>query len=405
MKKITRMLVLALALVAALSLGAGSTAEAAKKATVSKVKAVDKVTGKNTITLTKGKKATLKVTVSGKNLKAKDKKVSYKTSNKKVATVNSKGVIAAKKKTGSAKITVTSKTNKKKKATVKVKVVAGKVTKVTLNKKTLSLEEGKTSTLKATVKTSGKKPNKTIKWSSNKTSVATVSSKGKVTAKKAGTATITAKATDGTGKKATCKVTVTAKPAPTPDPEPTPAPEKTTVLTPKDASVWVTVVFKENSDLAAIQSDIDKAAIAAKLKDQDDIKITINGNEYTAVWDATKKHVTINGKTVDQSDAAKKSGNEVIVDLQVKADLVAGLVPLTPSYVEVVSIHSSTNEKTPELLLTSITSEKFTVMTFDEKGETVKKEYSYSVSGKSIVIKGDCKADFEKYEYIDAQVK
>lgn len=74
--------------------------------------------------------------------------------------------------------------------------------KVKLNKTSISLQKGKTYTLK--VKGTKKKP----KWSSNKKSIATVSKKGKVTAKKAGNAVITAKIGK---KKYTCKVKVWQK--------------------------------------------------------------------------------------------------------------------------------------------------------------------------------------------------
>ena len=78
-------------------------------------------------------------------------------------------------------------------------------TSVALNKTTLTLDTGKTSTLKATVYPSNA-ANKKCTWSSSNTSVATVDGNGKVTAKKAGTATITVKTSNG--KTATCKVTV-----------------------------------------------------------------------------------------------------------------------------------------------------------------------------------------------------
>lgn len=68
-----------------------------------------------------------------------------------------------------------------------------------LNKKKLTLMAGNTYTLKVK-KASGK-----VKWKSSKKSVATVSSKGKVKAKKAGSATITARVS---GKKLTCRVKV-----------------------------------------------------------------------------------------------------------------------------------------------------------------------------------------------------
>ena len=78
---------------------------------------------------------------------------------------------------------------------------------VTLNKTSLSLEVGGTSTLTATVAPSNA-TDKTVTWKSNKTSVATVSSSGKVTAVAEGTATITA--TTVNNKTATCTVTVTS---------------------------------------------------------------------------------------------------------------------------------------------------------------------------------------------------
>jgi len=165
------------------------------------------------LTLKKGKTFTLKtkVTVSGKA----SKKVTYKTSNKKIVTVNAKGKITAKKK-GTAKIYVISKANKKKKCTITV-TVGTPVTKVKLNKTKSTMIVGKKQTLKATV-TPKKASNKAVVWKSSNTKVATVSGKGVVTAKKAGTVTITATAKDGSGKKAACKITVKnqVKPAPTP---------------------------------------------------------------------------------------------------------------------------------------------------------------------------------------------
>ena len=88
------------------------------------------------------------------------------------------------------------------------------VTSVTLNKEDLNLEVGKTGKLSATVHPVSA-ADKSITWSSSKTDVASVSSDGTVTAKKAGTAVITATATNG--KNASCTVTVTGG---TTDPDP-----------------------------------------------------------------------------------------------------------------------------------------------------------------------------------------
>ena len=81
--------------------------------------------------------------------------------------------------------------------------------KITL-KGSKSLKAGKKTTIKATVKI-GKGGSKALSWSSSNKKYATVSSKGVVTAKKAGkgrTVTITAKAKDGSGKKATIKIRI-----------------------------------------------------------------------------------------------------------------------------------------------------------------------------------------------------
>ena len=96
------------------------------------------------------------------------------------------------------------------------------VTGVKLNKTSLTLDKGKSSALTATVAPSDAS-NKKVTWSSSNTKIAAVDSKGKVTAKGVGTATITVKTADG-GKIATCKVTVKEtkpSPAPTTSPEPT----------------------------------------------------------------------------------------------------------------------------------------------------------------------------------------
>ena len=81
------------------------------------------------------------------------------------------------------------------------------VSSVTLNKSELSLYTGESETLTATV-TPNDATNPNVTWSSDKPEVATVEN-GEVTAKAAGTATITATAADGSGKSANCKVTVT----------------------------------------------------------------------------------------------------------------------------------------------------------------------------------------------------
>ncbi len=90
---------------------------------------------------------------------------------------------------------------------VRLKFDTIKPTAVTLNKTSISLVKGKTTTLTATVTPADAK-NKAVTWSSSNSNVATVSSTGVVTAKAAGTATITATADGDNSVKATCKITV-----------------------------------------------------------------------------------------------------------------------------------------------------------------------------------------------------
>lgn len=181
------------------------TAEA-KKVKVKKV-TVTAPSGK-TAYVAKGKKINLTATVKVTPNKKANKKVTYKSANKKIASVNSKGQVKGVK-AGSTKITVTSKKNKKKKATIKIVVKKAAVKKVTISAKKATLPVGAKKKLTAKV-TPKKNVSSKIAWSSSKKKIASVTSKGVVKGLKEGTATITAKAADGSGKKATCKVTVGA---------------------------------------------------------------------------------------------------------------------------------------------------------------------------------------------------
>ncbi len=158
-----------------------------------------------------GKKITLTAKITPSN--ATNKAVSWKSSNEKYATVNASGVVTTKK-AGIGKtvsITATAKDGSGKTATYKIKIMKHKVTSVKLKASKTSVKAGKSVKIKATIKTSGKSVNKTLKWTSSNTKYATVTSKGVVKTKKAGkgkTVTITATSTDGTNKKAKVKIKI-----------------------------------------------------------------------------------------------------------------------------------------------------------------------------------------------------
>ena len=199
LKRILAVMMTVLMLFGTVSVGMTSSA-ASKK--VKKIKL-----NKSSITIYVGDTYSLKATVSPSN--ASNKKVTWSSSNKKVATVSSSGKVTAKK-AGKVTITVKAKDGSGKKATCKVTVKKPtKVSKIKLNKTSLSLKVGSSSTVKATVSPSSA-TDKSVSWSSSNKKVATVSSKGKITAVGVGSAKITVKAKDGSGKKATVKVTVSA---------------------------------------------------------------------------------------------------------------------------------------------------------------------------------------------------
>ena len=162
---------------------------------------------KSTTSLTEGESETLTATITPSNATG-DKTVKWSSSNEAVATVDSNGKVTAKK-AGTAVITATSSNGKTAGCTVTVKQKEIAITGISLNKSTTSLTEGESETLTATIAPSNATGDKTVKWSSSNTAVASVDSAGKVTAKKAGTAVITA--TSSNGKSASCTVTVKQK--------------------------------------------------------------------------------------------------------------------------------------------------------------------------------------------------
>ena len=157
-----------------------------------------KITGlSKKLTMEKGTKATLRPVVTPFTSR---QKVTYRSSNKKVATVSAKGVIKAKK-SGTAKITVKSGS---KKFIVTVTVPKTKTTAITGVPESVSIKKGKTYTLKA--KAVPKSSEEKFTYRSSNKKVATVSKSGKVKGVKKGTATITIKSG-----KISVKVTVTVK--------------------------------------------------------------------------------------------------------------------------------------------------------------------------------------------------
>ena len=177
---------------------------------------VKKITlNKTSVTLNRGaKNRTFQLKKAIKNKNATYKGVSWYSSNKNVATVNSNGKVTIKHR-GKVVITVKAKDGSKKSAKCKV-TVRQLVTKLSYNKKTQKAEVYKNKTIKfAVTVVPSNANNKKLTYSSSNKKVATVNSKGIIKGIKAGTVTITAKAKDGSRK--AVKLTVKVKNPPISD--------------------------------------------------------------------------------------------------------------------------------------------------------------------------------------------
>ena len=159
-----------------------------------------------TLTINEGETATISFTVEPSN--ASNKGVSFTSSDTSVVTVDENGVVTAVG-PGTATITITTKDGSyTATVTVTVKGKSVAVSGVSLDIVEVTIKEGDSVTLTATVKPDDA-ADKSVSWSSSDDAVASVAD-GVVTGVKAGSATITVKTNDG-GKTATCAVTVEAK--------------------------------------------------------------------------------------------------------------------------------------------------------------------------------------------------
>ena len=156
-----------------------------------------------TVSLWVGKKKTLTATAAP--MTANNTSVNWSSSDNKVATVSSKGVITAKGK-GTCTITCTAADGYGTKNICEV-TVKQPVTEIALSETTASLWVGDTKTITATA-TPTTAGNISVTWSSSDNSVASVSSEGVITANGEGTCTITCTAADGYGTSSICEVTV-----------------------------------------------------------------------------------------------------------------------------------------------------------------------------------------------------
>jgi len=159
---------------------------------------------RTSLALNSGTSETLVATINPSN--ATNRTLQWTSSNSSIAGVDPNGRVTAGNQSGSTTITATT-TDGRLSASCVVTVTV-LVSSVTLNRTSLALTSGTSTTLVATISPSNA-TNRTLQWTSSNTSIASVDQNGTVTAKnQAGSTTITARTADGR-LSASCTVTVT----------------------------------------------------------------------------------------------------------------------------------------------------------------------------------------------------
>lgn len=197
-----------------------------------------------------------------------------------------------------------------------------KVTGITVNPTSLSLTEGESADLTATVSPSNA-DNQSVTWDSNDKSVATVSN-GKVTALKAGSTAITVKSVDG-GFTASCAVTVVAK---TVDVSSVTLSKSELTLTVGDSeTITATVKPDDATDKTVSWSSSDPAVATVEggkitAVKEGEATITAKAGDKTATCKVTveKKVIAVESVELDKTELELTEGGSATLVATVKPD-------------------------------------------------------------------------------------
>ena len=234
-----------------------------------------------------------------------DKTLTWESSNPEVATVSSTGVVTARR-PGNAIITV--RTSNGLTDTCNITVIS-QITSVHLNLTAITLDEGVSQTLRATINPSDTTDDKTLTWSSSNTNVATVDQEGNVTAVKEGVATITV--TTVNGRRAECKITVN-KPSENIPIESVSLDKTTLTLEEQEAETLVATINPSNttddttltwksSNPEVATVDNNGKVTAVKEGSATITVTTVNGKEATCTVTVTKKPVPIESVSLNKT--------------------------------------------------------------------------------------------------------
>lgn len=273
------------------------------------------------VKLVEGETATLTATVAPEN--ATDKSISWSSSDDKVVTV-ADGVVTAVA-PGEATVTVKTKDGEKTatcKVTVEKKVIA--VSGVTVDPTEVTLIEGDSATLTATVAPEDA-TDKSVTWSTSNDKVATVAD-GVVKAVAAGEATITVKTNDG-DKTATCKVTVQQKVVNVTGVSVSPkslnlaegeSATLTATVSPEDATDKSVTWSTSDEKVATVADGVVKAVAAGEAVIT--VETKDGGKSATCIVTVEKKVVAVTGVTVDPESVTITAGQTATLTATVSPD-------------------------------------------------------------------------------------
>ena len=348
---------------------------------------------------------TLKATVEPSS--ATDNSVTWKSSNTSIATVSPTGIVTGKS-VGNATITATTAVGGKT-ATCSITVASKLVESISVMPRTANLDVGGTLALEATI-TPSDATVKTIRWSSDDTTKATVNDKGVVTGLAAGTVNITATTVDG-GKTSSCTVTLATVPLTGLTVEPTSA--EVAVNRTFELQVTFIPANASNKNINWTSSDSTVASVNSSgvVKGNKAGEATITG---TSAADSTKqvtckvKVVTVAVEKVEITPIGPIEVDDVVTMAAVITPETASdlTVKWTSSNPDVATIDADTGDvtgKTPGTTTITATSNadssktaKFTLTV--NNVQTIDADY-ISISNKAEVIDED-----EIIDYIDAVV-
>ena len=274
------------------------------------------------------------------------------------------------------------------------------VSQITLNKAEASISVGNSETLTATV-TPENAANKALKWASSDEDVATVAPDGTVTAVKAGAATITATAADGSGKSATCTVTVTGGTTPSQPGSSTggSSGESSSDRDSHDSNPVIKTETKNNTDGSTTKTETrrdgsvtqtttgkDGSVTKAETK-KDGSSVTENkaadGSTGTVKIDKngqTEAAAKVSGKAVED---AKKNGEAVKVPVEVEATQNSSTAPTVS-----IELPKGAGETKVEIPVSNVTPGTVAVLVHPDGTEEILKDSIPTEDGIQLTVDG-----------------